>query len=79
MASVLPDDILLPTATGSVDLRPSRSRITAFVPIIIAVIGVAAILVGRVTVHDVAESGVVDGVDPVITGSVKPGGKPDAR
>lgn len=79
MASASPDDILLPTATGSVDRRPSHSRVAAFVPITIAVIGVAAILLGRVTAHDIAASGIADGVDPVITGSVKAGGMPDAR
>lgn len=64
----MPDDILLPTASGTTDRRPGRSRIVAFVPISIAIIGVAAILVGRVSVHEVA---LHDGVDPVITGSVK--------
>lgn len=79
MASTLPDDILLPTATGSADRRPCRSHAAAFVPITIAIIGVAAILVGRVTVHEFEASGLVDGVDPVITGSVKAGGVPDGR
>jgi hypothetical protein len=71
MSTALPDDILLPTEPGGSDRRPGRSRIVAFVPITIAIIGVAAILVGRVTVHDVARSNALDGVDPIATGSIK--------
>jgi hypothetical protein len=69
MSTTLPDDILLPTLPGSTDRRPARSRIAAFVPITIAIVGVAAILVGRVTVSEIAKSEVL--VDPISTGSIQ--------
>jgi hypothetical protein len=68
MSTTFPDDILLPTTPG--DKRPSRSRIVAFVPITIAIVGVAAILVGRVTAHEIANSDVMKGVDSMVTGSI---------
>jgi hypothetical protein len=68
MSTTLPDDILLPTLPDSTDRRPARSRIVAFVPITIAIIGVAAILVGRVTVNEIARG---DGLDPIATGSIQ--------
>jgi len=71
MSTTLPDDILLPTVSDSADRRPSRSRIVAFVPITIAVIGVAAILVGRVTVNEIAGSRAIDGADPITTGAIQ--------
>jgi len=71
MSTTLPDDILLPTLPNATDNRPARSRIVAFVPITIAVIGVAAILVGKVTVSEIAKSD--DGTDPVVTGTVTAG------
>jgi hypothetical protein len=71
MSTTLPDDILLPTSPDSTDRRPARSRIVAFVPITIAIIGVAAILVGRVTVNEIAKTDVLDGVDPITTGSIQ--------
>jgi hypothetical protein len=70
MSTTLPDDILLPTVLGADDRRPPRSRVAAFVPISIAIIGVAAILVGRVTVHEIANSDVLDNVDSVVTGTI---------
>jgi hypothetical protein len=70
MSTTFPDDILLPTTPGVDDKRPSRSRIVAFVPITIAIVGVAAILVGRVTAHEIANSDVMKGVDSMVTGSI---------
>lgn len=75
MSTTIPDDILLPSVAGASDRRPDHSRIVAFVPITIAIIGVAAILVGRVTVHEIAASDVLDRVDPVTTGSINAGGR----
>lgn len=71
MSSRLPEDILLPVVPGAADRRPNRSRLVAFVPITVAIIGVAAILVGQVSVQEVADSEAPGGVDPVITGSVQ--------
>jgi len=76
MSTTLPDDILLPTLPNATDNRPARSRIVAFVPITIAIIGVAAILVGKVTVSEIAKSDVLDGLDPVVTGTVTAGSLP---
>jgi hypothetical protein len=73
MSTTLPDDILLPTLPNATDNRPSRSRIVAFVPITIAIIGVAAILVGKVTVNEIANSDVLDRTDPVVTGTIATG------
>jgi hypothetical protein len=70
MSTTHPDDILLPVSTDSLD-RPARSRLVAFVPITIAVIGVAAILVGRVTVQEIAATDAAYGVDPITTGSIR--------
>jgi len=78
MASTLPDDILLPGSESQAARRPVRSRLAAFVPISIAIVGVVAILVGRVSVHDVTANGLGDGIDPVVTGSVKAASRPAA-
>jgi hypothetical protein len=85
MASTLPDDILLPAATGSARPRPAKSRATAFVPIALALLGVVAILFGRVTTQDISANDVPVAVDPVTTGSIqspapmKAHGNPGAR
>ena len=85
MTSIFPDNVLLPAGTGQADRRPSRSRIAAFVPITLAIIGVATILVGRVTVSEIAESEFLGGVDRLATGSVEampkvePNAKPGTR
>jgi hypothetical protein len=75
MSTTLPDDILLPRDTDSTDRRPNRSRIVAFVPITIAVIGVAAILLGRITVDEIAGSRAIDRADPMTTGSIESGAR----
>lgn len=64
MASIFPDDILLPDS-NKVDGRPSRSGIAAIVPTTIAIIGVATILVGRVTVSEIVASDLLGGMDPL--------------
>jgi hypothetical protein len=85
MASTLPDDILLPAEKRSAGPPPVRSRLAAFVPIALALLGVAAILFGRVTVQEISANEVPAGVDPVTTGSIdaappmKADGSPGAR
>ncbi len=85
MASTLPDDILLPAPRGSASPRPAKSRVTAFVPIALALLGVVAILFGRVTTQDISANDVPVSVDPVTTGSIeapapmKADGSPGAR
>ena len=49
MASRLPDDIMLPPSAAPASAPAARSRLVAFVPITIAVVGVAAIMLGHVT------------------------------
>ena len=70
MSTKVPDDVMLPMGAASADARPGQSRIVAFIPISIAIVGVAAILLGRVTAHDVAA---IDkpGIDPVQTGAIQ--------
>jgi heptaprenylglyceryl phosphate synthase len=62
-------DILLPRAAWSA--QNGRARIAAFVPITLALAGVAAILLGGLSVRG-PETAVasVTGVDPIVTGSI---------
>jgi hypothetical protein len=69
MAKPVSDDIMLPTLSGASDARPARSSLVAFVPISIALVGVAAILLGHVTAQDVAAAQTQ--VDPIETGSIE--------
>lgn len=75
MSSTVPEDILVPTARGASDRRPARSRIVAFVPITIAILGVAAILVGRVSVREIAAPERPGDIDPIISGSIEVPGR----
>lgn len=61
-------DILLPEAVTASGL--SRSKLTAFVPITLALIGVAAILLGGVTTHATNGENAAIGVDPIVTGAI---------
>jgi hypothetical protein len=70
MALKIPDDILLPMTAPSVAPRPHQSRIVAFVPIVIALMGVTAILLGRVTAQDLSKVHGALGVDPIQTGAI---------
>jgi hypothetical protein len=67
MANPLPDDILLPENAGA---RPRQVPLAAFVPIAVAIFGVAAILFGGVSARDVAVADGNPAVDPIVTGSV---------
>ncbi len=72
MSTRYPDDAILPP-TGEADTRPARLKPAAFVPIAIALIGVAAILLGVLPARDPATAiGAADRIDPVMTGSVQP-------
>lgn len=61
-------DILLPRAAWGEGI--GRTKLAAFVPITIALIGVAAILAGGITVRTVDSAATVVEVDPVTTGSI---------
>jgi hypothetical protein len=62
-------DIVLPQASGVSSI--SRSRLAAFVPIALALAGVAAILVGGISVRSSsAETAAAANIDPVVTGSI---------
>ena len=62
-------DILLPRDAWSTAIN--RSRIVAFVPIFVALIGVAAILLGGISVgQGSADHATITELDPVTTGSI---------
>ena len=67
MANLLPDDILLPQSAAS---RPRPIPVAAFVPIAVAMLGVAAILFGGVSARDMAVAEDRAAVDPMTTGSI---------
>lgn len=61
-------DIILPPAAGATGI--SRSKIAAFVPITLALFGVAAILFGGITARNDSAVASISVIDPVTTGSV---------
>jgi len=69
MASTRNQDILLPSDDEVT--APVRTRIAAFVPIALAILGVAAIILGRVTVAEVAASEAQGSIGPVATGFIE--------
>ena len=72
MSTTLPDDILLPITAESIDRRPSRSRIVAFVPITIAMI--ASALVGLAAeLGDLQESWIKRRLHTKDSGNLIPG------
>lgn len=68
MATTSSDDILLPAGN---ELRSRRTPLVAFVPIVVALAGVAAILIGGVSARDVIAAEDAVAVDPVVTGSIE--------
>ena len=62
-------DILLPRAAWGTAI--TRSRLIAFVPIAVALIGIAAIFLGGISARtdDTASTSITE-VDPIMTGSV---------
>jgi hypothetical protein len=68
-------DILLPREVWSAATH--SSRLVAFVPIVVALLGVGAILLGGISVGSVsADHAAVTEIDPVTTGSIM---TPEAR
>jgi len=72
MASRSFDDILVSRASPATGPRPLRSRIAAFVPITVALLGVAVILLGGLPASK-SSLAVSDAVDPIATGSITSG------
>ncbi len=73
MSIRFPDDAILPP-TGEADTRPTRLKPAVFLPIALALGGVAAILFGGLQAHDPTSAiGIAEQVDPVVTGSIQPG------
>lgn len=67
-----PDDAMLP-AGDQADPRPARLKPAVFLPIAIALAGIAAVLLGGLPAHGPATAiGTAEAVDPVVTGSVEP-------
>jgi hypothetical protein len=62
-------DILLPRAAWGTAI--TRSRLIAFVPIAVALIGIAAIFLGGISARtdDTASTSITE-IDPIMTGSV---------
>ncbi len=65
----VPNDILIPTDLEPVDHRPHRSHAVAFVPITLAIVGVASILFGGITAHRTDQAAIPQ-YDPIETGSI---------
>jgi hypothetical protein len=71
MASKFRNDILIPLEIEPIETRPEPGRLTAFIPITLAVVGVAAILAGGISArhHEVADRAAIDMIE---TGSIAP-------
>jgi hypothetical protein len=67
MAKTFPDDILIPS--GAADERAPSRPFAAFIPISLAIAGVAAILLGGISAQSTVAGG-PSGVDPIVTGSI---------
>ena len=71
MSIRFPDDLLLPPSEARAKPHAVPARMLAFVPIVIALAGVGAILIGSLTVHGGATAVTrADKTDPITTGSV---------
>ncbi len=71
MSIRFPDDTMLPP-TGEADTRLARPKPAVFVPIAIALIGVAAILLGILPARDPATAiSKAEQIDPIVTGSIQ--------
>ena len=67
------DDLLLPFVAEAAPTGPSRTSVAAFVPIALALIGVAMILFGGLSARDPATAiGAAYPVDPIQTGAIAP-------
>ena len=74
MSTRFPDDIVLPPHARQSEAHLRPARMAAFVPIAVALAGVAAILVGSLTVRGGATMVATSAqkTDPLTTGSVAP-------
>jgi multidrug resistance efflux pump len=67
----------LPLIIEATERRSRRTLITAFVPIVVAVIGLGLIAFVRLPTGDTATAAArPDAVDPVVTGSIAPQAQP---
>ena len=69
MAPQMRDDILVSRDPAPTGRRPLRSQIAAFVPITIALVGIAAILAGGMPASK-SSLAANETIDPVTTGSI---------
>jgi hypothetical protein len=71
MASKFRNDILIPLEIEPIEIRAEGGKLAAFVPIVLALIGVAAILAGGISArsHEVAGN---RAIDTMVTGSIAP-------
>jgi hypothetical protein len=65
------DDILLPGTAPPPEPKPATARLAAFVPIAIAVFGIAVVLFGGVTARGPAFTAGAPAVDGIATGSIE--------
>jgi hypothetical protein len=71
MRVLVSEDLTLPLIIDAYDSRPRRTKIAAFVPIAVALVGVLLILLGGITVNPAGTTvSAADRVDPLVTGSV---------
>ncbi len=73
MTSRSRDDILV-SHEAAAPARSLRAQLAAFVPITVALLGVAVILVGGLPAHK-GSLATIEAVDPIATGSIVPGGQ----
>ena len=71
MASKFRNDILIPLEIEPIETRPEGSKLAAFVPIALALIGIGAVLAGGISAkhHELAGQPVLDTIE---TGSIAP-------
>jgi hypothetical protein len=65
------NDILIPLEIEPAADVPRRSKLAAFVPITLALMGIAAVLLGGISARN-HDSAARDAVDPITTGSIEP-------
>ena len=71
MASKFRNDILIPLEIEPIEIRPEGGKLAAFIPIALALIGVAAILVGGISAKNREVAG-RPAIDTMVTGSIAP-------
>jgi hypothetical protein len=70
MVARIPNDILLPADSQPVPAAPQSNRVAAFVPITLALLGVAAILFGGVSARH-SDATAQQLIDPITTGAIR--------